>query len=310
MPFPLRTLLVAWILLNTSLEAQNSNSAPTPRFAGVYQPGIGFLRYESQNAFDSGRSKATSGIERLSWEPQWPHQQTKGIIWSSENFEINALEVIYSSRYADPTGRGGNFLLSVELPGEGVQEIPLHGMPLGGNQGQLQSWRIIIKLTNGLEWQTKTSHPIHWSWESNAPETGLCLLKDERSKKQPYLKALTQEQGFKSIYPLNPGDGDNLTLQVKKNEAREVYSFAVQGGRPGKRYILFLANKRNQEEILTSTLLINKSTVFNRIPMDQGECTIQLPSKDIPVFIQALEFDGKTSDLSLTGASQGLRYTK
>ena len=68
--------------------------------------------------------------------------------------------------------------------------------------------------------------------------------------------------------------------------------------------------KRKQEEILTSTLLINKSTVFNRIPMNQGECTIQLPSQNLPIFIQALEFDGQISELSLTGASQGLRYTK
>jgi len=303
----LHAAFAGWVLA-TSLSGQSFESAPTPRFAGVYRPGVGLMPYQAENLRgQQGHTQAEIGS--LRWDPLAANIEIEHHVWQRGGGQVNGLELIYTSTKADPTGKGGNFLLRFWLPQVGYREIPLHGMPLGGARGQKQSWKVIVDLSKGLEPRVpfQNDWEFSWSWEADVNQTGPCL-KIQDGVTEVCLKLLTQPKGFRSFYPSFGGADDRLTLQADKIRTG-IYSFNLKGAQHGKKYALFIGEQKTDWEIGESTLLISTDSIRERLLFENGECTLSLSLENQqPIFIQALEFDGVISKASLTGASQGLVF--
>ena len=296
-----------WVLA-TTLSGQNLESAPTPRFAGVYRPGVGFLSYQQKNLLSQQRY-AQAEIGALRWDPIAANCEIEHQVWQRSSGQVNGFELIYTSTQADPTGNGGNFLLRFWLPQGGYREIPLYGMPLGGARGQKQSWKVIVDLSNGLEPQVpfQNDWEFSWSWEANVNQTGPCL-KIKKRVIEVCLNLLSQPSGFQSLYPSFAGANDRLTLQANEIQTG-IYSFSLKGAQHGKKYAMFIGEQKTEWEIGKSTLLISTDSLRERLLFENGECTLSLSLENQqPIFIQALEFDGVISEASITGASQGLVF--
>ena len=303
----LHAAFAGWVLA-TSLSGQSLESAPTPRFAGVYRPGIGFLSYQPESP-STHPQDAPQTTEPLQWQPLVANTETEHHVWQKGSGQVNGFALTYTSTQADSTGNGGNFLLRFWLPQGGYREIPLSGMPLGGARGQKQSWKVVVDLSNGLEPQVpfQNDWEFGWSWQADANQTGPCL-KTQDGVTDVCLILLTQAHGFRSFYPSVVGTDDRLTLQAQEIKNR-MYSFTVKGLHTDKRYALFLGDQKSEWEIGESTLLLDTDTIRERLLFENGECTLSVSLENQqPIFIQALEFDGVISKASLTGASQGLVF--
>jgi hypothetical protein len=315
-------------LLAHPLQSPSHEPAPIPRFAGTYRPAEGFLSY---------RRKARSGPERiftqgtgeiLGWLPL-----AQGKLWEQEVVlqenpgQINGFVFTYASSHPDPTGRAGSLNINFGLPNGKYRQLRLQGLPLGGRNGELLAWKVLVDLTNGYETLFETSvqndQSFAWSMETLQPNTGPCvkigdapaLLIDigtQKIEKQASislaLELLTLPPGVTSYAAKKPGSADRLQLRASKLHRDGSILWDVVGKRKGRNYLLVMSESRCEISVGDATILVEETAQSRVLHLQEESLFTHDNAVHQPRYIQVLEFDGTPSVQNLTGASQGLCY--
>ena len=315
-------------LLAYPLQSPPHEPAPTPRFAGTYRPAEGFLSYHQAPRSGPKRVLTQGHGEIQGWLPLSPGKIWEQEVDLQENVgQINGFVFTYASSHPDPTGHSGSLNINFGLPDGKYRQLRLHGLPLGGQNGELLAWKVLVDLTNGHETLLKRSawkgQSFSWSMETHHPNTGPCVKKgddparlihlatqqiEEQASASLALELQTLPLGVTSYSARNPGTADCLQLRASRLHQEDGLLWDVIGKRDDRNYLLVMSEARCEVPVGEATLLVEETSRSRVLPLKKDSLITRDKASHQPLYLQVLEFDGTPSLHNLTGASQALRY--
>lgn len=274
----------------------------------------------------------------------------------SEKEQINGVEFEYCSTYPDATGNAGTIVLyffddltatACEGPLGGasswVHRIQVNNLPLGGANGELQCWRVILDLTGGAEFNLlqeesgQEDRRFGWTMECMQPDAGPVLAKDGYQNlcdsfhfKVPggsqfqcfwtdncfpprsfYLRLSCSVRDAENYYPSQPGPKDRLWLFTGTAVPGSGLTLVVDQANPLLFY-WWAASLASANESIAGGTVLAKRPWIQPAPMfmPNGELRVQLPLQ-MPrhLYTQALESLALIPTAGCIGEmSQGIRY--